>query len=228
MVNATAGELGGLDGVVVNVGIGLGMGLAGTSADDWDTVFAVNTRAHFLALPGGAAGPPGEPAGLVSSRRSPGCGPAAGSRPTTRRRRPWPGSAATSPWRAPARACGSTSSAPGSSTRRWDGCDRRPAQPNKRRAAGPPGHGVGGRRRRRVPAIRRRQLHHRPGARRRRRPHHGMTGAVSARPRRNESKPPNVRRDYRRLKPEHRDTFRQVLTSKFIPACTMPLRVSPS
>jgi NAD(P)-dependent dehydrogenase (short-subunit alcohol dehydrogenase family) len=48
MVDAAAGELGGLDGVVVNVGIGLGMGLAGTSADDWDTVFAVNTRAHFL------------------------------------------------------------------------------------------------------------------------------------------------------------------------------------
>src|SRR5262249_12465067 len=41
-------ELGGLDGVVVNVGIGAGMGLAGTTPEQWDQVFAVNTRAHFL------------------------------------------------------------------------------------------------------------------------------------------------------------------------------------
>ncbi len=48
MVEAAAAELGGLDGVVVNVGIGRGMDLAGTTTDDWDAVFAVNTRAHFL------------------------------------------------------------------------------------------------------------------------------------------------------------------------------------
>jgi NAD(P)-dependent dehydrogenase (short-subunit alcohol dehydrogenase family) len=48
MVTSAAEALGGLDGVVVNVGIGAGGGLAGTSADDWDAVFAVNTRAHFL------------------------------------------------------------------------------------------------------------------------------------------------------------------------------------
>jgi len=40
--------LGGLDGVVVNVGIGAGQGLAGTTVEQWDEVFAVNTRAHFL------------------------------------------------------------------------------------------------------------------------------------------------------------------------------------
>lgn len=40
---------GALTGVVLNVGIGLGAhGLAGTSALDWDTTFAVNARAHFL------------------------------------------------------------------------------------------------------------------------------------------------------------------------------------
>ena len=39
---------GGLDGLVCNVGIGRGGGLAGTSADDWDTTFAVNLRSHFL------------------------------------------------------------------------------------------------------------------------------------------------------------------------------------
>ncbi|MGH8984931.1 MAG: SDR family NAD(P)-dependent oxidoreductase, partial [Acidimicrobiia bacterium] len=37
-----------LDGLVLNVGTGRGVGLAGTSADDWDTTFAVNLRAHFL------------------------------------------------------------------------------------------------------------------------------------------------------------------------------------
>jgi NAD(P)-dependent dehydrogenase (short-subunit alcohol dehydrogenase family) len=40
--------LGGLDGVVANVGIGLGGGLANTSADQWDAVFDVNVRSHFL------------------------------------------------------------------------------------------------------------------------------------------------------------------------------------
>lgn len=50
MVADAAATLGGLDGVVLNVGIGLGGGLAGTSAADWDTVFAVNVRSHFLTL----------------------------------------------------------------------------------------------------------------------------------------------------------------------------------
>lgn len=40
--------LGGLDGLVCNVGIGAGMGMAGTTPEQWDAVFAVNTRSHFL------------------------------------------------------------------------------------------------------------------------------------------------------------------------------------
>ncbi len=43
---AAAGESG-LDGIVVNVGIGRGVGLA-SSVEDWDATFAVNLRAHFL------------------------------------------------------------------------------------------------------------------------------------------------------------------------------------
>jgi len=40
--------LGGLDGVVLNVGIARGARLAGTRPEDWDQAFAVNLRAHFL------------------------------------------------------------------------------------------------------------------------------------------------------------------------------------
>jgi NAD(P)-dependent dehydrogenase (short-subunit alcohol dehydrogenase family) len=48
IVTEAAAALGGLDGVVLNVGVGLGRGLAGTTVKQWDTVFAVNARAHFL------------------------------------------------------------------------------------------------------------------------------------------------------------------------------------
>jgi NAD(P)-dependent dehydrogenase (short-subunit alcohol dehydrogenase family) len=40
--------LGGLDGVVLNVGIAAGFLLSGTSAEDWDRVMAVNLRSQFL------------------------------------------------------------------------------------------------------------------------------------------------------------------------------------
>jgi NAD(P)-dependent dehydrogenase (short-subunit alcohol dehydrogenase family) len=40
--------MGGLDGLVLNVGIAGGMGMQGTTAEQWDGVFAVNVRAHFL------------------------------------------------------------------------------------------------------------------------------------------------------------------------------------
>lgn len=48
VVRASHAALQGLDGVVVNVGTGLGRGLAGTDAQAWDATFAVNLRAHFL------------------------------------------------------------------------------------------------------------------------------------------------------------------------------------
>lgn len=60
IVAEAAQGLGGLDGVVVNVGIGRGRTLAGTSAEQWDLALAVNLRAHFLiaraALPHLATG----------------------------------------------------------------------------------------------------------------------------------------------------------------------------
>src|SRR5213592_834033 len=41
-------EAGAITGLVLNVGIGRGGGLKGTTADDWDATFAVNLRSHFL------------------------------------------------------------------------------------------------------------------------------------------------------------------------------------
>jgi NAD(P)-dependent dehydrogenase (short-subunit alcohol dehydrogenase family) len=49
LVQACLDGLDGIDGLVLNVGIGRGGRLAGTTADDWDLTFAVNVRAHFLA-----------------------------------------------------------------------------------------------------------------------------------------------------------------------------------
>jgi NAD(P)-dependent dehydrogenase (short-subunit alcohol dehydrogenase family) len=48
LVDEAISRLGGIDGVVLNVGIGEGLGLEGTSAAVWDRVFAINVRAHFL------------------------------------------------------------------------------------------------------------------------------------------------------------------------------------
>jgi NAD(P)-dependent dehydrogenase (short-subunit alcohol dehydrogenase family) len=62
MVGAASEALGGLDGLVLNVGIAAGFGFENTSPADWDRVMATNVRSHFLACkhalpilePGGA------------------------------------------------------------------------------------------------------------------------------------------------------------------------------
>jgi len=79
IVAAAADALDGLDGVVCNVGIGLGRGLSETSSAEWDAVFAANVRSHFLccraALPlmaeGGAIVLISSVAGLVAGTRIP-------------------------------------------------------------------------------------------------------------------------------------------------------------
>ncbi len=48
MFDEASGALGGLDALVMNVGVGAGLGLARTSVEDWDRVMAVNLRSHFL------------------------------------------------------------------------------------------------------------------------------------------------------------------------------------
>ena len=48
VVEESVAALGAIDGLVCNVGIGIGRNLENTSAAEWDAVFAVNVRAHFL------------------------------------------------------------------------------------------------------------------------------------------------------------------------------------
>jgi NAD(P)-dependent dehydrogenase (short-subunit alcohol dehydrogenase family) len=48
LVEKTVAAFGGVDGLVLNVGIGTGMRLEGTTAEQWDLAFAVNLRSHFL------------------------------------------------------------------------------------------------------------------------------------------------------------------------------------
>jgi len=50
MVDGARSGLGGLDGIVLNVGVAGGLGLQGTTVEDWDRVMAVNARGHFLGL----------------------------------------------------------------------------------------------------------------------------------------------------------------------------------
>lgn len=49
-LTAAVEALGGLDGLVLNVGVSGGMRFDGTSAEDWDRVMAINVRSHFLAI----------------------------------------------------------------------------------------------------------------------------------------------------------------------------------
>ena len=49
MVTQASGAMGGLDGIVLNVGIGAGMGLKGSTPDLWDQVLDVNLRGPMLA-----------------------------------------------------------------------------------------------------------------------------------------------------------------------------------
>jgi NAD(P)-dependent dehydrogenase (short-subunit alcohol dehydrogenase family) len=62
LVDEAAAALGGLDGLVLNVGIGAGVRLEGSTPEIWDRVLAVNLRSHMLiarralpTLPDGAS-----------------------------------------------------------------------------------------------------------------------------------------------------------------------------
>ncbi len=48
LIAAVLASFGGLDGLVMNLGIASGDQLAGTPAGEWDRVMAVNVRSHFL------------------------------------------------------------------------------------------------------------------------------------------------------------------------------------
>ena len=136
----------------------------------WDAVFAVNVRAHFLAVPRRVAAHDRRRARSCSCRRSRVCDPAPGFRRTTRRRRRSPDCAGTSRSRVPGSGCAPNVVAPGLiDTPLGRRATARATEPGPDSgAARTPGHGVGGCGAGRVPAERRRELHHRPDARRRR------------------------------------------------------------
>jgi NAD(P)-dependent dehydrogenase (short-subunit alcohol dehydrogenase family) len=50
LVDGSATVLGGIDGLVLNVGIGAGLRVEGTSVENWDLVLSINLRAHFLVV----------------------------------------------------------------------------------------------------------------------------------------------------------------------------------
>ena len=175
MAEAVAG-LGGIDGLVLNVGIGRGAGLSGTSADDWDTTFAVNVRAHFLACkaavplmpPGSAIVFISSVAGLTPGSRIPSYDSskaalaglcrhvaAEGARKQIRANVVAPGLIDTPLGRRP------PAGVPRPHTR----------------SARSPGLGLGGCRRCRLAPVGTIELCHRPGARRRRRPQRAHLGS---------------------------------------------------
>ena len=63
LVGQAVEGLGGLDGLVLNVGVAAGSRLEGTTAEQWDEVFSVNVRSHFLIAK--AALPPMDDGGSV-------------------------------------------------------------------------------------------------------------------------------------------------------------------
>lgn len=79
LVDEVAGALGGIDAVVLNVGIAGGLGLEETTSEVWDRVLAVNLRSHFLIsrralpllTPGGSIVFVGSVAGLRPGSRIP-------------------------------------------------------------------------------------------------------------------------------------------------------------
>ena len=87
VIDESIAALGGIDGLVCNVGIGEGRGLEGTSVAEWDAVFAVNVRAQLLALPGRVAEHDRRRFDRVRVVGQRDCGPARVSLRTTRRRR---------------------------------------------------------------------------------------------------------------------------------------------
>ena len=165
------------DGLVLNVGTGFGMGVAGTSPDEWDRTFALNLRSHFMLVR----------RALVTLRDDASIvfiGSVAGLRPG----QPHPGlrrlqGGAHRP-EPPRRGRGRPPRHPGQRARPRP--HRHAARPSRLRraalahpyagAARPPGHGVGGGGGGRLPALGRGELRHGAGARRRR----GVDAGMSA------------------------------------------------
>ena len=168
-----------LDGLVLNVGIGRGGGMARTSAEDWDATFAVNLRAHFLiardALPrvteGAAIVFISSVAGLQPGSRLPAYDASKAGLIGLCRHVALEGAR---------RGVRANVVAPGlidTPLGRWASRGR-PARERTPVPLGRQGSGLGGRGGDGLLVVRGRQLHHRPGPRRGRRPHPDLTAAA--------------------------------------------------
>ena len=171
--------LGGLDGVVLNVGIGLGMGLAHTTVEQWDQTFAVNVRSHFL-LSQAALGPlsqaadDGAPAAVVFVSSVAGLKPGSRIPAYDSSKAALAGLCRQVAAEGARRQVRANVVAPGlidtplgrlaSAGRPSQGLDPGPARPH--------GHGLGGGQRGGLPPVGRSPVRDRPGARRRRRVEH--------------------------------------------------------
>ena len=149
VVDESIAVLGGIDGLVCNVGIGEGRGLEGTSAAEWDAVFAVNVRAHFLLC---RAALPRLAESGADRVRVVGCGSAPGHA-DPRVRHVEGGAGRTVPSRRVRRLARGRARergrARGSSTRRWAGGRRRVARAGAGSRCRSAGRGARGRSRRR-------------------------------------------------------------------------------
>ena len=179
MFEGAVKALGGLDGVVMNLGIGAGFAIRGTSAEDWDRVMGVNVRSHFLGCKN-----------ALATMKEGGAIVLLGSI-AAREVMPWPAYAASKAALESLCRQAAVEGAPEVRTNllqpgidrhltRAAGLSGQPAPRSGPDSGRPAGDRMGDRIRCSLPALERVELHDRTDPDRRRRPHHRPEGGLMA------------------------------------------------